>query len=81
MPVATKTDQELFQAITASAGFAPSLALSVKIIDTDDVPPEDVKGRRKLDGWRMRYEGVVTENMTNLIGNMHGAAISWIIDT
>nr|KIR88875.1 hypothetical protein I308_00956 [Cryptococcus tetragattii IND107] len=81
MPVATKADQELFQAITASAGFAPSLALSIKIIDADDVPPEDVKGRRKLDGWRMRYEGVVTENMTNLIGNMHGAAISWIIDT
>lgn len=61
MPLATKADQELFQAITTSAGFAPSLARSIKIIDTDDVPPEDVKGRRKVDGWRMRYEGVVTE--------------------
>lgn len=29
----------------------------------------------------MRYEGVVTEDMTNLIGNIHGAAISWLVDT
>ncbi|OWZ70409.1 hypothetical protein AYX14_04164 [Cryptococcus neoformans] len=81
MPLATKADQELFQAITTSAGFAPSLARSIKIIDTDDIPPEDVNGRRKVDGWKMRYKAVVTGDMTNLIGNIHGAAISWLVDT
>lgn len=60
MLLATKADQELFQAITTSAGFAPSLARSIKIIDTDDIPPEDVNGRRKVDGWKMRYKAVVT---------------------
>lgn len=30
--------------------------------------------------WETDHE-FMTSDMTNLIGNMHGAAISWIIDT
>ncbi|WVQ80026.1 hypothetical protein IAT38_002127 [Cryptococcus sp. DSM 104549] len=77
----TEEDQAEFQRIAGSAGFGTSLVKSFRVHELDEVPEADAKGRRRLDGWRMSFQGVVTPDMTNLIGNLHGAAVTWLLDT
>ncbi|ODN73049.1 hypothetical protein L202_08444 [Cryptococcus amylolentus CBS 6039] len=81
MPAPTEEQQQTFQRISTHCGFAPSLAPAIRILEMDDIPEQDEKGIRKVDGWRMSYEGVVTDEMTNLIGSIHGAAVVWLVDT
>ncbi|WWC63614.1 uncharacterized protein I303_106219 [Kwoniella dejecticola CBS 10117] len=81
MPKPTQEDQEFFQRITGSAGYGAHLTKHFSILEIDDVPPTDARGWRKVDGFKMSFRGVVTEEMSNLSGNMHGAAYSWILDT
>nr|ODN86226.1 hypothetical protein L203_04344 [Cryptococcus depauperatus CBS 7841] len=77
----TDDEQQRFQTLTAETGFASSLVKSLRILEIDDVPDEDERGRRRVEGWRMSFEGVISQDMTNLFGNLHGAAVSWLVDT
>ncbi|WWC90408.1 uncharacterized protein L201_005343 [Kwoniella dendrophila CBS 6074] len=81
MPKPSQEDQDFFQRIIGSAGYGNHLAKHFSIYDIDEIPQEDDKGYRRVDGFKISFEGVVTEDMSNLSGNMHGAAYSWIIDT
>ncbi|WVR09325.1 hypothetical protein IAU60_006391 [Kwoniella sp. DSM 27419] len=81
MPKPTEDNQALFQTITASAGFGSTLAPNLRITELDEVPQEDERGWRKVDGWKMWFETVVTEDMCNPLGALHGAASGWLLDT
>ncbi|KAK8854517.1 hypothetical protein IAR55_003256 [Kwoniella newhampshirensis] len=81
MPQATREQQDHFKVITSMAGFAPSLADNLRIYEIDDIPPEDEKGWRMVDGWKIVFEGVVGKDWTNPLGNMHGAAYAWVFDS
>ncbi|KAK6910967.1 hypothetical protein I203_105002 [Kwoniella mangroviensis CBS 8507] len=81
MPKPTAEDQEFFQRIIGSAGYGNHLSKHFTIYEIDEVPKEDERGWRKVDGFRMSFIGKVTEDMSNLSGNMHGAMYSWIVDT
>ncbi|WWD19352.1 hypothetical protein CI109_103811 [Kwoniella shandongensis] len=81
MPVPTQEQQDLFQLICNHAGFAPSLADNVRIYEVDEIPPEDERGWRQIDGWKVSFEGTVGDDWTNPLGNMHGAAYAWVLDS
>ncbi|CAD6568212.1 MAG: hypothetical protein TREMPRED_004361 [Tremellales sp. Tagirdzhanova-0007] len=52
-----------------------------ELTDIDPLPEADAKGRRKAEGWTVSWQGVVDGAWTNYIGNLHGAAAAWIVDT
>ncbi|WRT68696.1 uncharacterized protein IL334_005676 [Kwoniella shivajii] len=81
MPKPTAEEQDFFQKIIGSAGYGNHLAKYVSIYEIDQVPSEDEKGWRKVDGFKMSFKGIMTEEMTNPSGNMHGAAYAWLLDT
>ncbi|WWC71275.1 uncharacterized protein I206_105228 [Kwoniella pini CBS 10737] len=81
MPNPTEEEQESFQRIIGSAGYGSHLSKHFKISEIDELPPTDEKGWRKVNGFKMKFESIVTEDMSNFSGNMHGAAYSWILDT
>ncbi|KLT42251.1 hypothetical protein CC85DRAFT_285655 [Cutaneotrichosporon oleaginosum] len=49
----------------------------------DPIPPVNAKGGRTIpaDGWRTIYSLVVTEDMCNPLGNLHGGAAATLVDT
>ncbi|WVW85306.1 hypothetical protein I302_107344 [Kwoniella bestiolae CBS 10118] len=81
MPKPTQEDQDFFQSITGSAGYGSHLSQHFTIHEIDEVPPEDERGWRKVDGFKVSFRGKVTDDMSNLSRNMHGAMYSWILDT
>ncbi|BEI88130.1 uncharacterized protein CcaverHIS019_0108480 [Cutaneotrichosporon cavernicola] len=63
--------------------FAPSLHHAPKPEVMDPIPPINKRGGRTVgpEGWRSVYSVVVTEDMCNPLGNLHGGAAATLIDT
>ncbi|WVQ95221.1 hypothetical protein IAU59_002316 [Kwoniella sp. CBS 9459] len=81
MPTPTEEQQRLFSAIISYSGFGANLAPHIRLYEVDEVPEEDKRGWRKVDGWKLSCEGVVTEGMCNPNAVLHGAASAWLLDT
>ncbi|WVF67646.1 hypothetical protein IAT40_002405 [Kwoniella sp. CBS 6097] len=81
MPTPTENQQRLFSAIISHAGFGANLEPHIRLYEVDELPEEDEKGWRKVDGWKLSCEGIVTEDMCNPNGVLHGAASAWLLDT
>ncbi|GMK54837.1 hypothetical protein CspeluHIS016_0114230 [Cutaneotrichosporon spelunceum] len=49
----------------------------------DPIPPLNTRGGRSLgpEGWRSMYSVVITDDMCNPLGNLHGGAAATLIDT
>lgn len=62
MPKATREQQELYEKTVQVAAYRPRLSdpkHRLRLVEMDEVPPEDAQGRRRADGWKAVWEGVV----------------------
>lgn len=65
MPPATKDQQEMYDRVVALAPYRPKReggAEELTVVEVDEVPEEDSQGRRRVDGWKASWEGVVDES-------------------
>jgi len=66
MPKATREQQELYERTVKVAAYHPRLSdpqNELKLVEMDDVPEPDAQGRRRADGWKAVWEGVVDSGM------------------
>ncbi|TXT13240.1 hypothetical protein VHUM_00607 [Vanrija humicola] len=53
---------------------------NIKAEYCDPMPPLNAKGGRDAEGWRCVFSAVITEGMSNPLGNMHGGCSATIVD-
>jgi hypothetical protein len=62
MPKATREQQLLYENTVEVAAYRPRLSdpkNQLRLVEMDEVPEPDEQGRRRADGWKAVWEGVV----------------------
>ncbi|RSH85705.1 hypothetical protein EHS25_003846 [Saitozyma podzolica] len=77
----TAEQEALWQSVATMAVYGRDAVRTMRLIETDEVPKADDRGRRRVEGYTIAWEGRVLEDWTNIVGTLHGAASAWIVDT
>lgn len=57
---------DLYQDLLAYAPFNTDLARAFVAVEMDEVPEEDERGYRRVEGWSLTFEGVVRKGESGL---------------
>ena len=70
MPLATQAQKDMYKEIVAVAAYRPKRPdgpEELEVVHVDEIPEEDSQGRRRADGFKASWEGVVDESRLRVL--------------